>query len=127
MVSELSKILDAFPGAANQMRCFAHTVSILAKAILKQFDIPKKKEGEVLDKAAQALSDMAQELKLEERVEEETQERKDSEEDDRMLDAWVDFHEGLTEEEVMALDVSVQPVRSMLVKVRLVVLTLTIL
>ena len=127
MVSELSTILDKFPGAANQMHCFAHTVSISAKAILKQCDIPKKKEDEVLDKAAQALSDMAQELELEERIEQETQDRKDTEEDDWMLDAWVDFREGLTEAEVMALDVSVQHVRSMLVKVRLVVLTLTIL
>lgn len=118
MISKLSEILDKFPGATNQMHCFAHTVSILAKVILKQFDVPKKKEGDMLDKAAQALSDMAQELEFEEHVEQETQERKDGEEEDQMLDTWVDFHEGLMEEEVTALDVSVQPVRSMFVKVR---------
>lgn len=118
MISKLSEILDKFPGATNQMCCFAHTVSILAKVILKQFDVPKKKEGDMLDKAAQALSDMAQELEFEEHVEQETQERKDGEEEDQMLDTWVDFHEGLMEEEVTALDVSVQPVRSMFVKVR---------
>lgn len=118
MISKLSEILDKFPGATNQMRCFAHTVSILAKVILKQFDVPKKKEGDMLDKAAQALSDMAQELEFEEHVEQETQERKDGEEEDQMLDTWVDFHEGLMEEEVTALDVSIQPVRSMFVKVR---------
>lgn len=118
MISKLSEILDKFPGATNQMHCFAHTVSILAKVILKQFDVPKKKEGDMLDKAAQALSDMAQELEFEEHVEQETQERKDGEEEDQMLDTWVGFHEGLMEEEVTALDVSVQPVRSMFVKVR---------
>ena len=118
MISKLSEILDKFPGATNQMHCFAHTVSILAKVILKQFDVPKKKEGDMLDKAAQALSDMAQELEFEEHVEQETQERKDGEEEDQMLDTWVDFHEGLMEEEVTVLDVSVQPVRSMFVKVR---------
>ena len=118
MISKLSEILDKFPGATNQMHCFAHTVSILAKVILKQFDVPKKKEGDMLDKAAQVLSDMAQELEFEEHVEQETQERKDGEEEDLMLDTWVDFHEGLMEEEVTVLDVSVQPVRSMFVKVR---------
>lgn len=118
MIFKLSEILDKFPGATNQMCCFAHTISILAKVILKQFDVPKKKEGDMLDKAAQALSDMAQELEFEEHVEQETQERKDGEEEDQMLDTWVDFHEGLMEEEVTALDVSIQPVRSMFVKVR---------
>jgi hypothetical protein len=117
MISELGEILGDFPGAANQTRCFAHTLSISAKAVLKQFDVPKQKEGEVLDKAAQALADLAKGLDLEEREVRETQEMDDGEEDDRPLDTWIDFHEGLTEEQVMALDASVQPVRSMLVKV----------
>lgn len=52
MISELSEILDEFPGAANQTCCFAHTISISAKAVLRQFDIPKKGDGEVLDVAA---------------------------------------------------------------------------
>jgi hypothetical protein len=118
MISKLGDIMPKFPGVANQTRCFAHTISISAKAILKQFEIPKKKEGEVLDKAAQALSDLAGDLDLEEREERETQETSDSDEEDQELDTWVNFREGLTEEEVMALDVGVQPVRSMLVKVR---------
>ncbi|KAF8261931.1 hypothetical protein EI94DRAFT_1604566, partial [Lactarius quietus] len=80
------------------------------------FDVPKKKEGEILDKAAQALSDLAKELNLEEGMEWETQEMNDTDEDDQLLDAWVDFRDGLTEEQVIALDVSIQPVRSMLVK-----------
>lgn len=118
MISELGDIMAEFPGAANQTRCFAHTVSISAKAILKQFDIPKKKEGEVLDKAAQALTDLAGDLDFEEHEERETRETSDSDEEDQELDTWVNFREGLTEEEVTALDKSVQPVRSMLVKVR---------
>ena len=69
MVEHLSEILDEFPGASNQTRCFAHTISISAKAILKQFDVPKAKDGEVLDEAAQALADLANELDIEEREE----------------------------------------------------------
>ena len=72
----------------------------------------------MLDKAAQALSDLAGDLDFEEEEERETRETSDSDEEDQELDTWVNFHEGLTEEEVTALDNSVQPVRSMLVKVR---------
>jgi hypothetical protein len=44
MISKLGKIMTKFPGTANQTHCFAHTLSISAKAILKQFEIPKKKK-----------------------------------------------------------------------------------
>ncbi len=117
MISKLGGILEQFPGAVNQTHCFVHIISILAKAILRQFDIPQKVYGNVLDKMAQALADLAKELDLEERAEQETQEMGDSEVDDQPLDTWVDFCEGLTEEQVMALDANVQPMRSMLVKV----------
>lgn len=115
MIEHLSEILDEFPGAANQTRCFGHTLSISAKAIIQQFDVPKAKAGEVLDGAAQALADLAKELDSEERAERETRETED---DDQPLDAWEDYRGGLTEEQIEDLDVSVQPVRSMLVKVR---------
>ncbi len=117
MISELGGILKEFPEAANQTCCFAHIISILAKAILRQFDIPQKVHGKVLDKVAQALADLAKELNLEECAEQETQEMGDSEVDDQPLDTWVDFCKGLTEKQVMALGASVQPVRLMLVKV----------
>ncbi|KAF8256680.1 hypothetical protein EI94DRAFT_1488805, partial [Lactarius quietus] len=42
----------------------------------------------------------------------------DGEEDDQPLDGWVNFREGLTEEEVTELDESIQPVRLMLIKLR---------
>ncbi|KAF8274193.1 hypothetical protein EI94DRAFT_1562176 [Lactarius quietus] len=102
----------------NQTCCFAHTLSISAKAILKQFDIPKGQGNEVLDVAAQAFADLAKELNLDEQLAHETQDVKDGEEDDQPLDSWVNFHEGLTEEEVTELDESIQPMRSMLIKLR---------
>jgi hypothetical protein len=119
MISKLGKIMTKIPGTANQTHCFSHTLSILAKVILKQFEIPKKKEGEVLDKAAQALSNLAGNLDLEECEEREMWETSDSDEEDQELDTWVDVCEGLMEEEVMALKESVQPVRSAWVKVQL--------
>jgi hypothetical protein len=116
MIENLAEILDEFPGASNQTRCFAHTISICAKAILKQFDVPKAKDGQVLDAAAQALIEMAKDLDIEERAEQETGVN-DQEDDDQLL-GWVDFHEGMTAEQLKELDESVKPVRSMLVKVR---------
>src|SRR6266498_3694665 len=55
MVGHLSELLDEFPGASNQTRCFAHTISLSAKVILKQFDMPKVKDGEALTKPPRLL------------------------------------------------------------------------
>lgn len=48
MVEQLRDNFKGFPGATNQTHCFAHTLSISAKAILKQFDILKGQNNEVL-------------------------------------------------------------------------------
>jgi hypothetical protein len=118
MVAHLSAVLDGFPGSANQTRCFAHTLSISAKAILKQFDLPKGNPIKDLDVAAQAFAELTKELDIEEILAWESQEVEDDEEDDQPLDNWVDFCDGLTEEELGELDASIQPARSMLSKVR---------
>jgi hypothetical protein len=118
MVEQLSDDLDSFPGAANQMCCFAHTLSISAKAILKQFDIPKGQAEEVLDGAAQAFADLAMDFDFEDRSSQGAQEMDEEEEDDEPLDSLVDFCEGLNEVELRELDVSIKPpVRTMLIKV----------
>ena len=65
MLEHLGKILDDFLGSANQTRCFAHTLNLSAKAIIKQFDVPKLRVGDNLDEAAEALAAMAKDLDLE--------------------------------------------------------------
>jgi hypothetical protein len=119
MLEHLGEILDDFPGSANQTRCFAHTLNLSAKAIIKQFDVPKSRVGDDLDEAAEALAAMAKDLDLEDRVEQQSRDAEvnDDDPEDQPLNAWVDFREGLTEEEVEELDKSVQPVRSTLFKV----------
>ena len=114
MLAHLTDLIDNFPGAANQTRCFAHTLSIAAKAVIKQFDVPKVNKGEDLDEAAEALAELAKGLDLEERAE--VREEND-EVDDEPLNPWEDFRDGMSNEQMRALDASVQPVRSMLVKV----------
>ena len=118
MFLHLSELLNSFPGAANQTWCFAHTLSISAKAILKQFDVPK---GETLDKdldmAAWAFADLTKELDFEEQLAQESQEVGDDDDEDQPLDSWVNFCDGLMEEELEDLDASIQPMRLMLSKV----------
>jgi hypothetical protein len=119
MIHHLEDLLDVFPGASNQTRCFLHILSITAKAIIKQFDVPKAKDGVVMDQAAQALARLAQGLDVEEEeVYYDAQESRDDEVDDRPLDRWVDLHDGVTDEQWEEIDASIQPVRSMLTKVR---------
>ena len=45
MVESLEELIDDFPGAANQTRCFLHILNLVVKSILKQFDLPKKKKA----------------------------------------------------------------------------------
>ena len=72
MIKHLSTLVENFPGAANQTRCFTHILNLVAKSILRQFE-PRKKTGEGeeedVDDATKALAALAQELELEEDVE----------------------------------------------------------
>jgi hypothetical protein len=111
MLQHLGNKLDDFAGEANQTRCFAHTLNLAAKAIIKQFDAPKTEtysgdSGE-LDHIAQALSNTALEL--------EDDEQGEMEDDKPLTDAeWVRIHEELGFED---WDEAVEPVRSTLHKV----------
>jgi hypothetical protein len=119
MIACLADQLEDFAGASNQTRCFAYTISIAAKAILKQFDITKAKDGDDLDDVAQVLADLSKGLDIKDSIKQEnrTVENDEEGEDDQPLDAWVDFREGLPAEQLAELEESVQPVRSTLAKV----------
>ena len=120
MIEHLNTLLSDFPGPTNQMRCFLHILNITAKLIIKQFDVPKAKNGEVMDKAAQALANIADGLDIEEQEEYDKQEHtNDEEEEDPLLDAWTDFCDELTEEQKDDINSSILPVQSMLTKVRI--------
>ena len=42
MIEHLAVLVDAFPGAPNQTRCFAHILNLVVKSVLRQFKAPKK-------------------------------------------------------------------------------------
>ncbi|KAA1479953.1 hypothetical protein DENSPDRAFT_744231, partial [Dentipellis sp. KUC8613] len=51
MIDELADIVDEFPGPVARTRCFAHVVNLVAKSLLRQFDVPKTKADAELSKA----------------------------------------------------------------------------
>ena len=113
MIDELAKLLEEFPGAANRTRCFTHILNLVTKSVMKQFNLPKAKAGKVLDAAAQALTNLAGDIESEELVMEGDL-IGDKDDDD---DGLANVRNGMSEEEIVALDATLQPVRLVLVKV----------
>ena len=66
MIEELEHLLDDFPVAANQTRCFAHIINLVVKSILHQFDVPKAKANKALDEASKVLLHIAEDIETEE-------------------------------------------------------------
>ena len=62
MIDHLATLVDTFPGAANQTRCFTHILNLVAKSVIRQFEAPKAKGGNVLDDAARELAAIFDEL-----------------------------------------------------------------
>lgn len=120
MIDELALILDDFPGAANRTRCFTHILNLVAKSVMKQFDLPKAKAGEALTAAAQALSTLAGDIETEEALMEVGMAQDGDDNDD--VDGLANVRDGMSVEELEELDETLQPVRLVLVKVRLLVI-----
>jgi len=114
MIDALGELIVAFPGAANRTRCFTHILNLVVKVILRQFDVPKAKAGEVLDVASQALVDLAGDIEMEEAAMDEGGNDEDADDGD---EGWFDPHDGMSEEDREELELSVRPVRLVLVKV----------
>jgi len=117
MIGSLSTHLNDFPRAANQTRCFAHTVSISAKSIIQQFDPPKSKSNRNEDDTAEALATLYEGLEVEEREEREDRQHNNDKDEDEPLSPWEDYRGGLSEDQRRELNTSLQPVRSTLAKV----------
>jgi hypothetical protein len=118
MIDELGSILDAFPGAANQTRCFLHIINLVAKSILHQFEPPKSRDKDLLSEGAKELAALAKDL--EESVDDHKGEDDDSDElEDDNVDGEKDEHEGMTDDEIAQLGEYVQPVRLVLAKASL--------
>jgi hypothetical protein len=114
MIDELADLLTGFPGKANQTRCFLHIINLVAKSVIRQFDVAKGKAGEALDEAEEALRTLADGIDLED-LENQREQNNDDAEDN--VDGWVDERNALSMADRDALDASVRPVKLVLVKV----------
>jgi len=124
MIRQLSHLLENFPGAANQTRCFTHILNLVVKSILKQFDPPKKKAQDLLQNdgtndGANKRLDEPEDIDVEEELgPEDLNSQYDNKENDNM-DGWIDEQVELSHVEVDELEASVLPVRLVLTKVSL--------
>jgi len=118
MIHHLAMRVDKFKGRKTQTRCFAHILNLIAKSIIRQFDVPKAQVDKVFDEATAALMELAGNIDVEERESAEHEDERDDDEADEDTEDWIDEREGMTLEQRAELDKSVQPVRLMLVKVR---------
>ena len=115
MIDELAKLLEEFPGVANRTCCFTHILNLVAKSVMKQFNLPKAKAGEALDAAAQALTNLAGDIESEELAM--GGDLIGDEDEDDNNEGLADVRDGMSEEEIVALDATLQRVRLVLVKV----------
>lgn len=119
MIEELEDQLTGF-SAVNCTHCFAHILNLVAKSLLKQFDVKTdKKDKDDLNDDEKSLLDMAQNIEAEELTTAQENDDEDGEiEDEDNVDGWVDEVEALTSEECANLEESIRPVKKTLVKVR---------
>lgn len=59
MVETLAELLDDFHGELDHSRCFTHTVNLVVKTILQQFDVQPSRLGVALEAAERSLKDLA--------------------------------------------------------------------
>ena len=112
MIEHLAALIETFPGAANQTRCFAHILNLVAKSVLRQFEGPKKRK--VADDAVIDEMDVDNDEASDKGSNEGGNECDDADNDDDD-----DDEDGLPEEDEMAEEdkESVEPIRRVLTKV----------
>ena len=126
MIEHLAVVIDTFPGAPNQTRCFAHILNLVAKTVLHQF------EGRKKERAAKELVAVAKELgAVVDEIDGDNDDGSDSgtneggdeceDVDDEVVDddddELPDELDELSEEEVLSIKESVKPLRLVLTKV----------
>lgn len=140
MIDELEKILPAF-SSVNRTRCFAHILNLIAKSILRLFDVKPKKpkegdgdgggdspatgndengepEGKMSDEERELLELAGDIVKEELTAHHKTHIDNDDAEDDDDDKGWVDEVAEMSEQEQAELKEFIRPVSCTLVKVR---------
>ena len=88
-------------------------MNLIAKQLLKQFDVPRKNANAVLDEVERELRELVEGLDIEELV---AWEEREGEDDDN-TEGWINKMEILTVEDREELEKSIGPIWVVLVKV----------
>jgi hypothetical protein len=56
MIDSMAEIIEGFPGEENCVRCFNHIINLVAKSLLRLFEVSKKKWGAEADVALRELA-----------------------------------------------------------------------
>jgi hypothetical protein len=123
MVDELEDLLPGF-SRVNHTRCFLHVNNLVARTLVRQFDIPRAKPGIATDDddPDRELRELAGDIDLEERQTREAllEESADGELDpDDDNEGWAGEMAALSQAEREGLQDSLRPVQMILVKVSL--------
>ena len=106
MIHELDDSLTEY-SSLNRTRCFAHILNLIAKVLLKQFDV-KWEDNNALNDDKWSLLEMAADIETEELTTEQEQDGDDGEVgDDDNDDGWVDEVAVLTPDERVDLEESI--------------------
>ena len=105
----------------NHTCCFLHIINLVAKSLIRQFDVPKKIPNEQPDDADHELYDVAENLDFEETKATATHgnEQEEDDNDNDNIEGWVDEQDKLTAEEHEQLHASTRPFKLALAKVSL--------
>jgi hypothetical protein len=118
MVDTLSDLLKDFPGATRRTRCFAHILNLVAKSVIRQFDVAKGEADGALSNAEKVLQELAEGVDIEDFVVQGEEEVEDDDiEEERNEDGWIDERDELTRMQRNELDEHTRPVKLVLVKV----------
>ena len=127
MIESLATIMSHFPGETNRARCLAHIVNLVAKIILRQFDMSKEKKKipPDIDAEDKDKDDGDQDEDLDEKEErvldKEEKEMDDADEDDdedaEALARDLEIIEKVMEEEIERATKKGKPVHQVLFKV----------
>ena len=119
MIEHLAVLIETFPGAPNQTRCFAHILNLVAKSVLRQFEAPKK--GKAVD--GKELADVDEIEGDDNRasdsgtIDDDECDDVDDEITDDDEDGLPDELDELSEDELLSVKSSVKPVQLVLTKV----------
>lgn len=139
MVEELGDMLLDFVRASTHMRCFLHTTNLMAKALIKEFDVKPKRRSEIKEgvettddnkelsaneaKLAMELEELSEGIEHEDFVtliEQDLTDEEKNNNDDGLVnddDGLVNDIELLSDRERQDLLKSIEPIRLALVKV----------